>query len=84
MPPRCVPLTLKDRLKDELTCLEKAGVIIKEEELTHWVSSLVVSEKPNRKLRVCIDPQQLNKALKTIIFITVTIIFQSLCTYFQS
>ena len=35
MPPRRVPLTLKDRLKDELTRLEKAGVIIKEEELTN-------------------------------------------------
>ena len=40
MPPHRVPLTLKDRLKDELTHLEKASVIIKEEELNHWVSSL--------------------------------------------
>ena len=57
MPPRRVPLTLKNRLKDELTRLEKASVIIKEEEPTDWVSSLVVTEKPNGKLRVCIDPQ---------------------------
>ena len=35
MPPRRVPLTLKDRLKGELTCLEKASVIIKEEEPTN-------------------------------------------------
>ena len=47
-----------------LTCLETASVIIKEEEPTNWVSSLVVTEKPNGKLRVCIDPQHLNKALK--------------------
>jgi len=39
-------------------------VIKKEEEPTDWVSSLVVTEKPNGKLRVCIDPQHLNKALK--------------------
>ena len=64
MPPRRVPLTLKNRLKDALTRLEKASVIIKEEEPTDWVSSLVVTEKPNGKLRVCIDPQHLNKALK--------------------
>ena len=38
MPPRRVPLTLKDKLKDELTRLEKASVIIKEEEPTDWVS----------------------------------------------
>ena len=64
MPPHRMPLTLKDRLKDELTRLEKASVIITEEEPTDWVSSIVVTEKPNGKLRVCIDPQHLNKALK--------------------
>ena len=64
MRPSRVPLTLKDRLKGELTHLEKASVIIKEEEPTDWVSSLVVTEKLNGKLRVCIDPQHLNKALK--------------------
>ena len=64
MPPRRVPLTLKERLKEELACLERANVIKREEEPTDWVSSLVVTEKPNGKLRVCIDPQLLNKALK--------------------
>lgn len=64
MPPRRVPLTLKDRPKDELTRLEKASVKVKEEKPTDWVSSLVVTEKPNGRLRVCIDPQHLNKALK--------------------
>ncbi|XP_022791986.1 uncharacterized protein LOC111331190 [Stylophora pistillata] len=64
MPPHRVPLTLKDRLKDELTRLEKASVIVKEDEPTDWVSSLVVTEKPNGRLTVCIDPQHLNKALK--------------------
>ena len=33
----------------------------KEEEPTDYVSSLVVTEKPSGKLRVCIDPQHLNK-----------------------
>ena len=42
MPCRRVPLTLKDRLKDELTRLEKASVIIKEEEPPDWVTSLVL------------------------------------------
>ena len=60
MPSRRVPLSLKDRLKQELTRLEKD----KEEEPTDWVSSLVVTEKPNGKLRVCINPQHLNRALK--------------------
>lgn len=29
-----------------------------------WVSNLVVREKPNKTLRVCIDPQELNKVIK--------------------
>ena len=44
--------------------LENANVIKRVEEPTDWVSSLVVMEKSNGKLRVCIDPQQLNKALR--------------------
>ena len=64
MPPRRVPLALKKRLKEELARLEKAIVIKKEEDPTDWVSSLAVTEKPNGKLRVCIDPQHLNKCLK--------------------
>ena len=63
MPPRRVPLSLKDRRKQELTRLEKEHVIIKEEVTKDWLSSLV-TEKPNGKLRVCIDPQHLNRALK--------------------
>ena len=65
MPPRRVPLAMKERLKEELARLRKANVI-KREEPTDWVSSLVVTEKLNRKLhvRVCIDPQHLIKALK--------------------
>ena len=47
MPPRRVPLTLKERLKEELAGLETANVINREEEPTDWVSSLVVTEKSN-------------------------------------
>jgi hypothetical protein len=40
-------------------------VISRNNEPTDWVSSLVITPKPNRKPRVCLDPQPLNKALKT-------------------
>ena len=52
MPPRRVLLTQRKRLKEELARLERANVITREEEPTDWVSSLVVTEKPNGKLRV--------------------------------
>ena len=63
-PPRRVPFALKDKLKSELDRLEELQMIRKVEEPTDWVSSLVVVEKPNGKLRVCIDPVHLNQALK--------------------
>ena len=44
MPPRRVPVALKERLKEELARLEKANVIKREEEPRDWVSSLVVRD----------------------------------------
>ena len=39
-------------------------VIERVTEPTDWVSSLVVVEKSNGKLRVCLDPRNLNKEIK--------------------
>ena len=64
MPPRRVPIALKAKPKAELERLEDLGVIQKVTGPADWVSNLVIAEKPNGKLRVCIDPQHLNKALK--------------------
>ena len=64
MPPRRVPIALKAKLKAELERLENLHVIQKVTSPTDWVSNLVIAEKPNGKLRVCIDPQHLHKALK--------------------
>ena len=61
-PPRKVPVALRDRLKEELDKLVKEEVITPVTEPTNWVSSLVLVNKPD-KLRICIDPQDLNKAL---------------------
>lgn len=62
-PPRKIPLALKDKLKTELDRMEKLGVIIKQEQPTDWVNSMVTVEKPNGKLRICIDPKDLNRAI---------------------
>ena len=39
------------------------GIIAKQTELTPWVSSLMYLKKPNSKLRICLDPKDLNKAI---------------------
>ena len=42
----------------------KMEVAVKEDEPTDWVNPMVVVEKPNGKLRICLDPGPLNKAIK--------------------
>lgn len=50
-------------MKDHLRELGEQGIIQKVVEPTAWVSSVVVNEKCNGKIRLCLDPQPLNKAL---------------------
>ena len=63
-PVRRMPVAMKPKLKEELARLEKLGVVKPVDTPTDWVSSLVIVKKPNGKLRVCINPKPLNKALK--------------------
>lgn len=55
-------MPLKRNSSQNLTA--ERSYICKVQEPTDWVSSLLVEEKPNGKLRVCIDPAHLSKALK--------------------
>lgn len=64
-PPRRIPIALRKQLKDTLTEMEGMDVIVKEPEHTKWTSNIVLVKKKN-KLRVCIDPKDLNEALKDI------------------
>ncbi|KAK3730127.1 hypothetical protein QZH41_004833 [Actinostola sp. cb2023] len=64
MPPRRVPVAVKGKLKAELDRLTKRKVISPVEEPTDWVSSMIAVMKPNGTVRLCIDPQHLNQALK--------------------
>ncbi|XP_031338074.1 uncharacterized protein K02A2.6-like [Photinus pyralis] len=64
-PPRKIPLALKDNLKVELDEMEKNQIIEKVDMPTDWVNSLVIVKKPNsNKVRICIDPRDLNRAIK--------------------
>ena len=63
IPPRRIPEALRGPLKDHLAELEQQGVIEKVTQATDWVSAIVVNKKSNSKIRLCLDPQPLNKAL---------------------
>ena len=61
---RNVPLRLIDKLKETLHDLERKDIIAKAEELVTWVSNLVIVEKVNKTLRLCLDPPGLNEAIE--------------------
>ena len=64
MPPRRVPVALKEKLKNELDRLTQRKVISPIQEPTDWVSSMIAAKKPDGNIRLCIDPHNLNPALK--------------------
>lgn len=60
---RKIPFAVLDRLKETLDIQEQRGVCRKVTKPTPWVSSLVITEKKNGSLRVCLDPRDLNRAV---------------------
>lgn len=62
--PRRVAYTLMDKLKVKLDELVKNKIIEPVNQPKNWCSNLVVRQKPNGDLRLCLDPVDLNKAIK--------------------
>ena len=58
-----VPIKYKEEIEEELAEMVQQGIIIKQTEPTLWVSSLMYPKKANGKLRICLDPKDLNKAI---------------------
>ena len=63
-PLRKVPLAMEESIKQELKRKVKIGVIAPVSEPTEWVLQMVAAKKKDGSLRICIDPRDLNKALK--------------------
>ena len=61
---RKVPLSIQSNLRDTLDQLVKDDIIQRTETPTEWVNNLVVVEKKNGSLRLCLDPKDLNLAVK--------------------
>ena len=59
-----IPIGLLEKLKKELDNMEKTGVIRKVDEPTELVSLMLVVEKANGELRICLDPKDLNEEIK--------------------
>lgn len=72
-PVRRVPHSLRDRLKTKLEYLEGQGIVRKVEGPTEWLHPLVIVEKKNGDLRLCLDPKHLNDAIKREHFLIPTV-----------
>ena len=57
---RRIPVAIRNEAK--LADLEKRGIIKNEATPTEWISNMVVA-KPG-KIRICLDPQELNKIIQ--------------------
>ena len=62
--PRKCPIAMRPLVCEKLDEFLEQGIIVPVEEPTDWVSSLAYSWKANGKLRVCLDPRDVNKAIK--------------------
>ena len=57
-------IQLKDEIEAELAHMTQEGIIWKVEQPTDWVNSLAYSRKSNGKLRICLNPKDLNRYIK--------------------
>ena len=73
--PRKVTIHLEDAFKVEIKSLVELGILEEVKEHTDWVNSYVIVEKDSgnhhaqnhtnkRKLRICLDPRDLNETLE--------------------
>ena len=59
--PRKVPMPLYEETKHEIERMLKSGVISPVDHPTDWCAPMVVTPKPNGKVRVCVDLTKLNE-----------------------
>ena len=64
VPPRHVAYVLQKPFKEELECLQKMDIItpLGVDKMAEWYNSFVLVPKANGKVRLCLDPVQLNQA----------------------
>ena len=62
--PRKCPIHIKDDIMKELDDMVNLGVIKPVTEPTDWVSCVAYSQKSNGRWHVCLDPKDLNRAVK--------------------
>ena len=68
--PRRLPLPMKQKVQEELKCLEKENIIRPVKMPTDWCAPIVTVLKNNGKVRLCVDFTKLNESVKSKISTT--------------
>ena len=68
-PPRRVPQSLRDELSKTLKDLAILDIVPPVDASPDWISSLAVVEKANVKLKICLDPRNLNKDITRVYYV---------------
>ena len=73
-PRRHIPVSKLDKVNEELTRLCDNGKIKPVTQPTDWLLNILVKEKPNGNIRICIDNSQtINKAIRITVYTIPTI-----------
>lgn len=64
MPVRLVPFALENKFKECLNSMEQLKIIKRVRGCSDWLNSFVLVQKADNSLRICLDPQGLNKVIK--------------------
>ena len=70
---RRIPFHLRGKVEKEIQRLLEADVIERVYEPTGWVSPVVIGNKPNGDIRLCVDMTEPNKAIKRVHHVKPTI-----------
>ena len=63
--PRKIPVAMKEEIMKKIDELIEQKIVEKVNEPTDWISSMAAVKKPqSNKLRICIDPRDLNQAFQ--------------------
>ena len=69
-----IPVSKLDKVNEELSRLCDNGTIKPVMQPTDWLSNILVKEKPNGNIRICIDPSEtINKAIRRPVYTIPTI-----------
>ncbi|CAG4995003.1 unnamed protein product [Parnassius apollo] len=62
--PRKLPFAIRDEFKRKLDEMESQQIISKVVGPSDWVNSITIVKKANGDLRICLDPKELNNAIR--------------------